>query len=131
MADAVERKDLNYKRGAIMARLTRMSTFIENFDEQFGNRFELSEGFQKLDLCFVEFDNVQSKIESLESDDYSEQEIKREEFEDNFYKLKSHFLQKISKQSTTSSDIKNEQLAIRKFRTTTQKKCHQWTYFEI
>lgn len=104
MASAAEKKELHYKRGAIMARLTRVSTFVENFVENNGNYFELAERLKKLDFSFTEFEQIQEKIELLEPDN-DEHENKREDFERVFYDLKSRLQQLLSEKSSKDSDV--------------------------
>lgn len=99
MAAAAEKKELHYKRGAIMARLTRMSTFLQQFDKINGNHFDLSARFDKFDFSYTEFEQIQEKIELLEPDN-EEHENKREEFEKVFYDLKSQYDQIIHEKSS-------------------------------
>lgn len=113
MAAAAEKKELHYKRGAIMARLTRMSTFLHQFDKINGNYFELSVRFDKMDFSYTEFEQIQEKIEFLEpeNEDHDDNN-KREEFDTIFYDLKSKFHQVISeksfKNSVKESDVQSE-----------------------
>lgn len=76
--------ELQHKRNAVNKRITRLSEFIDNFDKSAGDYFQLSDRFEKLDLCYSEFDSIQFKIEMLDENDTDYGDTTRTDFENTF-----------------------------------------------
>lgn len=79
-----ELKQLTQKRGQSKSKLTRFKTFIDSITEQ-TSITELKLRLAKLDGIFAEFEDIQTRIETLDSSD--EQVGERDAFETLFYKV--------------------------------------------
>lgn len=88
--DAKTLMDLKKKRAVIKAALTRIRTFVTNFDprEQALSLLEFRQ--EELPVINKKFDEVQSQIELLMFDDMDDAEAERDKFENDYFSIRSH-----------------------------------------
>ncbi|CAI6343037.1 unnamed protein product [Macrosiphum euphorbiae] len=93
---------LKKKRGVIKGSLTRIRTFISNFDvtEQPVSLLEFRQ--EELPAINRKFDDVQAEIELLEIDDISGSEAERERFENEYFTIRSQIQELINTEKLTS-----------------------------
>lgn len=76
------------RRGQIKSKLTRFKTYLDTTFQVSNNILELAKRLEKVEAqCWSEFDNIQSEIESLDSDEANGQE--RDSFENLYFELVS------------------------------------------
>jgi len=81
--------DLKRKRGVVKAALTRIATFVNNFDPSEQPISLLDFRQEELPLLNRKFDTIQSEIELLATDETDVAEEERERFETNYFDLRS------------------------------------------
>lgn len=69
--DSLTLMEAKYKRSHIKASATRLKNYIETFDISKGSRHDIAERKRKLTDLWDQFENIQTRIESLESQDPS------------------------------------------------------------
>jgi len=82
---------LKKKRGVIKGSLTRIRTFISNFDVTEQPVSLLVFRQEELPAINRKLDDVQAEIELLEIDDISSSEAERERFENEYFTIRSQF----------------------------------------
>jgi len=95
--------ELKRKRGTIKASLTRVRTFVENFDptEQAISLLEFRQ--EELPLINRKFDEIQCQIELIAIDDSEGAELERDRFEHNYFEVRSHMQEIINHAKPTST----------------------------
>lgn len=88
--------ELRRKRGVIKGALTRTTKFINNFDPKTEALSLLEFRQEELPQLNRKFDNVQSEIELLNTEDPSEEENEKEEFEKNYFAARSRIQETIN-----------------------------------
>lgn len=89
--------ELKRKRGVVKAALTRTLKFIGNFDPKVEALSLLEFRQEELPQINRKFDDIQVEIELLSTDDPSEEEKEREEFENNYFAARSLIQEIINK----------------------------------
>ncbi|XP_066152747.1 uncharacterized protein [Euwallacea fornicatus] len=91
MASAGELKGLNVARRTCKAQLTMFSKFLERLDVSGGLGAEkigqIVERLDKLESTFERFETIQSELE-LHAEDYDDELVERDDFEDRYFELK-------------------------------------------
>lgn len=88
-------KKVLHSRGQIVEKLKRLSEFVEQFDLDNQNVFDLNSRFEKIDSYYDEFDEIQLKIEHHVLTLLNNEGLlidcaaNRKEFEDKYFNLKS------------------------------------------
>ena len=75
--------------GQIKGRLTRINTFINNFDPNQQSVNLLSTRLDILNECWKEFNTTQTEIEDIQIEDLNTSEIQNEDFEDKYFNLRA------------------------------------------
>ncbi|XP_015373223.1 PREDICTED: uncharacterized protein LOC107168352 [Diuraphis noxia] len=94
---------LKKKRAVIKAALTHLRTFVANFDarEQALSLLEFRQ--ENLPAINKKFDDIQSQIELLMSDDTDEAEAERDKFENDYFSIRSQIQELINQEKSHST----------------------------
>jgi len=98
---------LRRKRGVVKASLTRIRTFISNFDATEQPVSLLVFRQEELPTINRKFDEVQAEIELLEIDDISNSEEEREKFENEYFATRSQIQELINIEKLSSGTEPN------------------------
>lgn len=93
---------LKKKRGVIKGSLTRIRTFISNFDVTEQPVSLLVFRQEELPAINRKFDDVQAEIELIETDDISSSEAERERFENEYFTIRSQIQELINTEKLAS-----------------------------
>ncbi|XP_008185105.1 uncharacterized protein LOC103309988 [Acyrthosiphon pisum] len=99
--------DLRRKRGVVKASLTRIRTFVQNFRPAVDAITLLEFRQEQLPEVNRKFDDVQSQIELIDVDNAAETDKEREEFENDYFAIRSEMQELINAEKSQNSSIQN------------------------
>lgn len=94
---------LKRKRGTIKASLTRVRTFVDNFDQSNQAVSLLEFRQEELPRINLRFDEVQCQIELINCDDIESNDLERDQFERDYFAIRSQMQEIISQEKTNST----------------------------
>lgn len=99
--------DLKRKRGVVKAALTRIRTFVRNFNPREQSISLLEFRQEELPQLNRKFDDIQCQIELIDVDNFDEGETERENFETEYYSIRSEMQEIINLEKGLNSSIHN------------------------
>jgi len=103
-------KELRKKRGIIKAALTRMKTFVENFDATVDAISLLEFRQEELPRLNLKFDDIQTQIELIMVEDVDKEEEERSRFENEFFRIRSTIQEIVNTKKMFNSSSHNSTL---------------------
>lgn len=88
--------DLRRKRGVVKASLTRFRTFVQNFRPSVDAITLLEFRQEQLPEVNRKFDDIQCQIELIDIDNAAETDKEREEFENDYFAIRSEMQELIN-----------------------------------
>jgi hypothetical protein len=99
--------DLKRKRGVIKASLTRIRTFLNKFNVREDSITLLEFRQEELPTINRKFDDIQVQIELLDIENLEGNESEREDFENNYFAIRSEMQDLINAEKSHNSSIQN------------------------
>lgn len=99
--------DLRRKRGVVKASLTRIRTFVQSFRPTVDAITLLEFRQEQLPEVNRKFDDIQSQIELIDIDNAAEIDKDREEFENDYFAIRSEMQELINAEKSHNSSIQN------------------------